>query len=71
MKSSILSPIILARKNMTRMLDMAIKNKKILARMTKPVVSKDLSQMKIQARLRIKFRERVAVTVGEAIAGFR
>ena len=43
MKSSILSPIFLAMKNITRMLEIAIKNKVMLARMVNPVVSTDLT----------------------------
>ena len=58
-------------KMMTRMLVVAINTRKMLARMVRFSLLKDRSQIKIQARLRMKLRESVIVTEGVRICGLR
>ena len=57
----------LVMKTMTRMLVVAINTRKMLARMVRFSLLKDRSQIKIQARLRMKLRESVIVTEGVRI----
>ena len=60
-------PRFLVMKTITRMLVTAMKTRKMLARMVRFSLLKDRSQMKIQARLRMKLRESVIVTEGVRI----
>ena len=71
MKQWILSTMFLAMKNMTRMLETAIRMRMTVAKIRRPEYRKHLSQTNIQARLRMKLMERVTVTAGEAIKGLR
>ena len=60
-------PRFFVMKTMTRMLVVAIKTRNMLARMVRFSFLKDLSQIKIQARLRMKLSESVIVTEGVRI----
>ena len=71
MKQWILSTMFLAMKNMTRMLETAIRMRMTVAKIRRPEYRKHLSQTNIQAMLRMKLMERVTVTAGEAIRGLR
>ena len=64
-------PRFLVMKTMTRMLVVAINTRKMLARMVRFSLFQDLSQIKIQARFRMKLRESVIVTEGVRICGLR
>ena len=64
-------PRFLVMKTMTRMLVVAINTRKMLARMRRFSFLKDRSQIKIQARLRMKLMESVMVTEGVRICGLR
>ena len=64
-------PRFLVMKTMTRTLVVAINTRKMLARMVRFSLLKDRSQIKIQARLRMKLMESVMVTEGVRIWGLR
>ena len=66
-----LSTMFLAMKNMTRMLETAIRMRMTVAKIRRPEYRKHLSQTNIQAMLRMKLIERAMVTAGEAIRGLR
>ena len=59
------------RKTMTRMLVVAMRMRTTQAKIVRFSFLKLLSQMKIQARLSMKFRDKVTVTVGVKMWGLR